>query len=425
MSQSIRIQVQLKSFADVKVQGSVTVQDEMSQSIAVAPSGDVSQIEVPVPAQPRFLGLTAQGSDHSGPFFPRRVVLELRPGPTVNHLARTGTLDPEPPITLAPMSSAEGITVRVEVFLPRLREKNLPGFTGTEGVSGTFVNPSSVDHPPPSSWNLIPAAPTGLKVVKLLLEAPPNIVPAWYAIAFVEGQTDFEDLVVFFAPQPPLSQRAAWDAAGYPDPYAGHVKQYVTRSPDPLARSAHKQLAFQVAQSGKKALFVYPVIKFYSPQLGLLEKAPIALFREIVHYVHTRFHGTVTIPLLGFSRIATASFSLGASNMSAFLRAAPGDLRSAIREVYDFDSDFLVDRTVPGNLVAAVGSMDGVIFRRYVHQTNVPFNSREWTRLLAARTYPLPRARWNGVPAVFPTLDPHQDIANHMLTHALARSSFS
>lgn len=163
MSQSIRIQVQLKSFADVKVQGSVTVQDEMSQSIAVAPSGDVSQIEVPVPAQPRFLGLTAQGSDHSGPFFPRRVVLELRPGPTVNHLARTGTLDPEPPITLAPMSSAEGITVRVEVFLPRLREKNLPGFTGTEGVSGTFVNPSSVDHPPPSSWNLIPACPPASK----------------------------------------------------------------------------------------------------------------------------------------------------------------------------------------------------------------------------------------------------------------------
>lgn len=426
MSQSVKIQVVLRSFASSTAQGSVTVMDEKFQPIVVAQSGGVPEIVVPVPLQPRFLAITAQGSDRFGPLFGRRVVLELGPGLLINRLPMTGSSDPELPVTLTLNPSPDGLTVVLEVFLPRLREKPLSGYTGTEALTGTFVNPASVDYPPPNNWNLMPAAPANLKVRKLLLEAPANFVPAWYAVAFAEGLKDFRDLLVFFAPQPHAKDKAAWDQAGYPDPYSEHVKQYVTRHPtQPLARSAHKQLAFQVAQSGKQVVFVYPVIKFFSAQLGALKEAPQALFREIVHYLQERFaSGAATIPLQGFNRVAAASFSFGASNLTTFLNAATGDVRSAVSEVYDFDSEFILQRNVPVGLMGAVGAMKGVVFRRYV-QTTVAFGSPNWRYLLAANTYPLPPARWAGIPAVYQDLSLHQDIANHMLTHALARSSFS
>ncbi|HEY7425975.1 MAG TPA: hypothetical protein VH682_17225 [Gemmataceae bacterium] len=425
MSQDVKIQVVLRSFASNTLQGSVTVMDEKSQPIVVAQSGGVPQISLPIPFQSRLLLMTAQGSDQYGPLFPRGVTLELTPA-SVRVIPVTGLADPEPPIRVTLNPSLDGPTVVLEIFLARLREKTLSGYTGTEALTGTFVNPASVDSPPSTNWKLTPAAPADLKVRKLLLEAPANFVPAWYAVAFEESLKDFRDLLVYFAPQPPLREKADWDAAGYPDAYSEHVKQYVTRHPtERLARYAHKQLAFQVAQSRKKVVFVYPVIKFYSAQLGALKEVPQALFREIVHYLQRRFaSGAATIPSQGFNRIAVASFSFGASNLTAFLKAATGDVRSAIQEVYDFDSDFLLQKSVPAKLVGAVGAMAGVVFRRYL-QTQVAFGSLKWRLLLAANKYPLPQARWEGIPAVYPDLALHQDIANHMLTHALARSSFS
>jgi hypothetical protein len=321
--------------------------------------------------------------------------------------------------------SFQGLTILLEIFLPRLRERVLSGYTGTEAVTGTFVFPPSVDFPPRNDWKLTPAVPAKLTVRKLLLEAPANFVPAWYAVAFVEGLTDFRDLLVFFAPQPPLKDRAGWEA-GYPDGYTNHIQQYVTRlDGQGLMRSAHKQLAFQVAQSGKKVVFVYPLLRFYTPQLGALLDGSKPLFDELIHYLQARFGGSgPSNSLPTVNRMAAASFSLGASNLAKFLNGSSGGVRSAIHEVYDFDSSFILDKKVPGDLVDAVRKLPGIVFRRYV-QTDVPFPSRAWDQLLATSTYPLPAPRWAGLPLVQPDLSLHQDIANHMLTHALTRSSFS
>jgi hypothetical protein len=310
--------------------------------------------------------------------------------------------------------------------LPRLRERTLSNYTGTEQVTGTYVVPDSVDQPPPSDWKLKPDTPATLKVRKILLEAPGSFYPAWYAVAFPENLKDFRNLLVFFAPQPPGEQRPAWDAAGYPDAYANHVIQYVTQNhSQQLARSAHKQLAFQVAQGGKQVVFVYPLIKFYSGRLGALRGASsVPLFEELVTYLHLRFVPNASLRGVWLRKMACACFSFGCANLANFLNAAPGALKSRISEVYDFDSDLIIDKQHNSDLlIAAARAIAGVTFRRYAQTWNPRFNSREWSNFINAKKYPLPEARWADMHLA--DLNLHQDIANHMLTHALARSSFT
>jgi hypothetical protein len=121
--------------------------------------------------------------------------------------------------------------------------------------------------------------------------------------------------------------------------------------------------------------------------------------------------------------MACACFSFGCTNLANFLNAAPGPLKSKISEVYDFDSDLIIDKAHNSDLlIAAARAISGVTFRRYAQTWNPPFNSQAWRNFINAKMYPLPEARWADMHLA--DLSLHQDIANHMLTHALARSSF-
>jgi hypothetical protein len=419
----VTIQISAGSFSGSTTQSTVSVIDGYKQPVAVVNRGQFWEGTVPAPAQLQRLEITAGGTDAFGPLFERTVDLVLEPGQPPRVSPIFDPQNPALPVSVNTTQGTSGPQVAVAITLPRLRERFLANYTGTEQLTGTYIVPDSVDLPPPGDWKLKPDTPASLKVKKILLEAPPNFYPAWYAVAFVENVSGFGNLLVFFAPQPGLDQQAAWAAAGYPDAYALHVMQYVTRAPPPpLARSAHKQLAFQVAQSGKSVVFVYPLIKFYSGRLGALQGAPaVPLFEELVTYLRLRFVPGAAGGSL--SKMACASFSYGCANLADFLNAAPGALKSKISEVYDFDSDLIIDKqNYSDRLIAAARAISGVTFRRYAQTWNPRFNSQEWRNLINAKMYPLPQARWDDMH--FVDLSPHQDIANHMLTHALARSSF-
>ncbi|MGL4552702.1 MAG: hypothetical protein ACRC33_16125 [Gemmataceae bacterium] len=411
MTAPIDLRITTRSFAGPTTKSAI-VASTPAGSVAGSLNGGAWTFTLPAGATEASLAVT--GSDAFGPLFPRTVKLTLGPPQVV---ASAGP-DPELPVGL--MQTGTGVAL--DVVLPRLRELVVTGVTGTEAVSGTFVSPASVDPLPPGGpggWDLTPASASGGNVRKLVLETPAGTVPGWLAVAFPEGQATFSDLLVFYAPQPPQDQAAAW-AGAYPSGYSNHVQQYLTAHPS-VNRAGNKRLAFQLAQSGKKAVFVYPVIEFFSADMGLMTKAAGPLLNEVVHYLIQRFATPAAPPmsLAGYQNLAAASFSYGASRLTAFLNGA-GAVKSSIREVYDFDSEFIKDKSVPNGLASAAAGLKGALFRRYNQSAAVPFGSRGWTEAVARHRVPLPAARWASM--ALPGLALHQDIANHMLTHALARS---